>query len=61
MKITKEDAKERGFTHLAKHLTDGKHHKKGDGVFCKLVGKEYQTGGLTCLFEPEVNYEIKPL
>ena len=63
-KLTREEAKKAGYTHLATHTHDGgKHFKKGDTVLCKYNEKtgEYSTGGLCCLLSPDENYTLEEL
>ena len=63
MKISREKAKERGYTHLATHRKSTSRIKKGDTVFCKYNEKtgEYSTSGMCCLLEPEENYDLEDL
>ena len=62
-KLTREQAKDIGYTHIAKHKSDGKYFKKGDSCFCKYnkITGEYSTGGMCCLLDPEENYTLEDL
>lgn len=62
--LTRAELKARGYTHLATHKNDSPkgHFKKGQGlfvVFNKDSG-EY-VSGMTCLLEPELNYDLEEI
>ena len=61
MKISRDKAKEHGYTHLATHKKSTSLIKKGDTVFCKYneVTGEYSTSGMCCLLNPDENYNLE--
>ncbi len=63
MKVSRAEAKERGYTHLATHRKSTSMIKEGDTVFCKYnkATGEYSTSGMCCLLDPEDNYDLEEL